>query len=136
VLELGRWGSRRLPPSLEGIALPSLGAISLAIKAFFHPELARGVDETYELCFGTEALQVRIWDGELQVQQGQTRQPAAVIYTDMPTFLALFTGQLKPEQALAGKLIQVEGDPEALGRFLRYCFVPGPLNQARSPTHG
>lgn len=136
VLELGRWGSRRLPPSLDGIALPSLGAISLAIKAFFHPELARGVDETYELRFGTEALQVQIWDGELHVQQGQAHQPAAVIHTDMPTFLALFTGQLKPEQAMAGDLIQVEGDPEALGRFLRYCFVPGPPNEARTPANG
>src|SRR5215470_2243575 len=38
VLELGKWGSRLLPPSLDGLALPSLGATTLAIKAFFHPE--------------------------------------------------------------------------------------------------
>jgi putative sterol carrier protein len=109
--------------------LPSLGAISLALKAFFHPEQARDINENYELRFGAEALQVQIWDGELHVKQGQARQPAVVIHTDMPTFLVLFTGQLKPAEAMAGGLIQVEGYPEALGRFLQYCSVPTP-----SPT--
>jgi DNA-binding HxlR family transcriptional regulator/putative sterol carrier protein len=136
VLELGKWGSRRLPSSPDGIALPSLGAISLALKAFFHPEQARGVSEIYELRFGAEALAVEVRDGELHVRQGQVRQPAAVIHTDMPTFLGLFTGQLKPAEALAGELIRVEGDSEALSRFLRYCFVAGPSNEARTPTHG
>src|SRR5262245_57135294 len=40
LIELGRWGSRRLPTSLKDVALPSLGAIALAIKAFFQPEQA------------------------------------------------------------------------------------------------
>src|SRR5688500_12711057 len=35
VLELGKWGARLLPASLEGVALPSAGAMTLAIKAFF-----------------------------------------------------------------------------------------------------
>ena len=128
VLELGRWGSRRLPASLEGIALPSLGAITLALKAFFHPERAQGVDETYELRFGTEALQVRITDGELQVQHGQAIEPAAVFHTDMQTFLGLFTGQLQADAALAAGLVRIDGDPGALSRFRRFCYVPGPQN--------
>src|SRR5689334_10593569 len=33
LIELGRWGSQFLPPSLEGVHLPSTGATSLAIKA-------------------------------------------------------------------------------------------------------
>lgn len=126
VLELGKWGSRRLPTSLEGIALPSLGAITLALKAFFHPERAQGVDETYELRFGNEALQARITEGHLHVQQGEARQPIAVIHTDMQSFLGLFTGQLQPDEALAGGLVRVEGEPAALGRFLSFCQVPRP----------
>lgn len=81
VLKLGKWGSRWLPASLEGIALSSLGAITLAIKAFFHPDQAQGVDETYELRFGTEALQGQIKGGELQVRQGQALKPDAVLLT-------------------------------------------------------
>ena len=38
VLELGRWGSQFLPPSLEAVGPPSVGAVSLAIKAFFRPQ--------------------------------------------------------------------------------------------------
>src|SRR4051812_33612415 len=43
VLELGKWGSQFLPPSLDGLALPSIGAATLAIKAFFHSEQAQSV---------------------------------------------------------------------------------------------
>jgi len=126
VLELGKWGSRRLPASLEGIALPSLGAITLAIKAFFHPEQAQRVDETYELRFGTEALQVRIRECALQVRQGEAIQPAAVFHTDMQSFLDLFTGQIRPDEAIAGGFIRIEGDPGALSRFFGFCQVPRP----------
>ena len=126
VLELGKWGSRRLPASLEGIALPSLGAITLAIKAFFHPEQAQRVDETYELRFGTEALQVRIRECALQVRQGEAIQPAAVFHTDMQSFLDLFTGQIRPDEAIAGGFIRIEGDPGALSRFFGFCQVRRP----------
>jgi DNA-binding HxlR family transcriptional regulator len=125
VLALGRWGARRLPASLEGVALPSLGALSLALKAFFHPEQAQGLAATYDLCFGAESLQVHIEAGALEVQHGHARRPDAVIETDVPTFLGLFTGRLAPEAALAAGLARVEGDPAALGRFLRVCHVPG-----------
>jgi DNA-binding HxlR family transcriptional regulator len=126
VLALGRWGSRRLPASLAGVAPPSLGALSLALKAFFHPSAAAGIDETYELCFGSGALQVRVQAGVLQVQHGAARQPTAVFHTDLPTFLGLFTGQLDPGQAVAAGLVRVEGEPEALGRFLGVCQVHTP----------
>ncbi len=126
VLELGKWGNRRLPASLEGIALPSLGAITLAIKAFFHSEQAQGGDETYELRFGTEALQVQIKEGELQVRQGQALKPDVVLHTDMQSFLGLFTGQIRPDEAIAGGFIRIEGDPGALSRFFSLCQVPRP----------
>ena len=124
VLELGKWGSRWLPPSLEGIHPPSVGAISLALKAFFHPEAARGVQATYGLCFGTESLQVHVSDGRLDVQQGEASQPRAVFYTDMPSFLGLFTGQLQPDEALAAGLVRVEGNPDDLREFFGVCRVP------------
>lgn len=124
VLELGKWGSRFLPPSLEGVALPSLGAIVLAIKAFFHPEQAQRVQETYELHLGNEVLQVQARDGELHVQQGQFSKADAVIAADMGSFVGLFAGQIEPEEAVARGLIQIEGDPGALSRFLKITGVP------------
>jgi DNA-binding HxlR family transcriptional regulator len=125
VLELGKWGSQFLPPSLEGVALPSPGAMTLAIKAFFHPEQAQGVNESYELHLGQEVLQVQIEDGTLDVQQGQTHNADAVFHTEMPIFLGLFAGQIQPDEAIAGGLIRIEGDSDALRRFLRLSSVAG-----------
>ncbi|MBI5667422.1 MAG: transcriptional regulator [Chloroflexi bacterium] len=124
VLELGRWGSQFLPDSLEGVAPPSIGAFALAIKAFFHPEPAAGVHETYELRLGNEVLQVRVQDGDLTVQQGQTWKPDAVFYGEMPVFVAVFAGQIAPEEAVVDGLIRIEGDADALKRFLRLSSVP------------
>jgi DNA-binding HxlR family transcriptional regulator/putative sterol carrier protein len=124
VLELGKWGARLLPASLEGIALPSVGAMTLAIKAFFHPQQAQHVNETYELHLGKEVLQVQVNEGALRVQAGQSFKADVVFHTDMPIFLGLFAGQLQPEQALEAGLIRIEGDREALKRFLTLSSVP------------
>ena len=124
VLELGKWGSQFLPASLEGVALPSLGAITLAIKAFFHPEQAQGVKETYELQLGNEILQVQVNEGELQVQQGQSLQADVVFYTDMQVFVGLFAGQIQPEEALAAGIIWAEDGRASEGR----AVTEGPGN--------
>ena len=124
VQALGRWGSRYLPSSLEGIHPPSLGALSVALKAFFHPEAAMGLDTVYVLRLGTEALTLTFRGGALAVQHGQAPDAEAVIATDIPTFLGLFTGQLAPEAALAAGLAAVQGPADALDRLLRVCHVP------------
>jgi DNA-binding HxlR family transcriptional regulator len=119
ILELGRWGARLLPDSLEGIELPSLGSIAVAIKAFFRPDLAVNIDETYELRFEEESLQVQIKQGEITAQQGTTYQRSdAVFHTNMRAFLGLFTGRITPDDAISGGLVRIEGDPQALCRFL------------------
>jgi DNA-binding HxlR family transcriptional regulator len=134
VLELGKWGSRFLPPSLEDLAMPSLGAATVAIKAFFHPQQAQGSNETYELHLGHEILQVQVKDGELRVQQGQALKADVRFHTDMPIFMGLFSGQLEPEEAIAGRLIHIEGDPGALRRFLALSSVPGSPENLSPPA--
>lgn len=123
VLELGKWGSRLLPPSLEGLFLPSIGATTLAIKAFFHPDQAQGVHETYELHFEDDVLQVQVNDGTLHLQSGEALKADVIIHTPIQVFMGLFSGQLPPDHALAAGLIQVEGDPQALQRFLSISSV-------------
>lgn len=128
VLELGKWGSQFLPTSLEGVALPSLGAISLAIKAFFHPEQAQGVTETYELHLGNEVFQVQVKEGELHVQGGEAQKADVVFHTEMRYFVELIAGQIKPGEAISARLVRIEGDRVeddlgALSRFLNLCGV-------------
>jgi DNA-binding HxlR family transcriptional regulator/putative sterol carrier protein len=128
ILELGKWGAQLLPRSLEGIALPSLGSIAVALKAFFHPDKAQEINETYGMHLGEETLQVQIKQGEIKVQQGESQTTAADFYTNMQIFLGLFTGQLDPDEAVAKNLIRIEGEPASLRRFLSCCYVPSPPN--------
>lgn len=125
LLELGKWGSQFVPPSMDGVNVLRLGSYALTPKTFFRPDRARGVDETYELHIANEVQQVHIHDGEIDVRQGESRNPDVVFHTDMPSYLGLLTGQLQAEEAVSRGLIRIEGDPDALRRFLAICGVPG-----------
>lgn len=148
VLELGKWGSQFLPTSLKRVALPSLGAMALAIKAFFHPEQAREINETYELHLGNEILQARVAEGALRIQRGRSLKADVVFHTEMRVFVGLFAGQIKPDEAISRGLIQIqrarvedewieddrieddriEDDLSALRRFLKVSGVPGTMD--------
>lgn len=124
IIELGRWGSRLLPSTLDGLSMPTVGTASVAIKAFFNPSNAKGADETYEWRFGIESLQVQVQGGQLCIQQGQFRAPDVVFHADMTVFMGLFSGQVRPDDAIEAGLIRIEGDPQALHRFLAISSVP------------
>jgi DNA-binding HxlR family transcriptional regulator/putative sterol carrier protein len=124
VLELGQWGLRLLPSSLEGVALPSVGSCALGLKAFFRGEQAQGVRETYELHLGQEVLQVQVREGELKVWQGQGLKADVVMQMDMLTYLGVISGQLDPAEAMARGLVRMEGDMSALSRFLDLFGLP------------
>ena len=124
LLEFGKWGSQFVPPSPEGVTLLRLGSYALTLKTFFRPEQAQGVNETYELHIDNEVLQVQINEGEIHVQQGETRKADVIFHTDMPSYLELLRRQIQPDEAVARGLIRIEGDPGALSRFLNLCGLP------------
>lgn len=124
LLELGKWGSQFVSASREGVQVLHLGSYALTPKTFFRPELAQGVDETYELRVGVEVQQVQIKGGQIHVQQGDALKADVVFQTDMATYLGLLQRQLQPAEAISQGLIQIEGDPAALKRFLDLCGLP------------
>jgi len=124
LIELGKWGSQFVPDSAEGDTLLNVGSYALTIKTFFRPEQAQGVNETYELHIDDEVLQVQIKAGNLQVRQGEALNADGAFYTDVATYLGLLTGQMKPDEAISRELVRIEGDSDALSRFLNLCGVP------------
>jgi DNA-binding HxlR family transcriptional regulator len=124
LLELGKWGSQFVPSSAEGATLLRLGSYALTLKTFFRPELAQGINETYELQVDHEVLQVHVVNGEIEVRQGESRRADVIFQTDLTTYLGLLQRQLQPEEAIAAGLIRIEGDPAALSRFLNLCALP------------
>lgn len=124
LLELGKWGRQFVPVSPAGATVLRLGSYALTLKTFFRPHLAQGINETYALHIDDEFLQVQIENGTIQVQQNETRPADAAFYTDITSYLGLLLGEIPPDQAIASGLVRVEGDPEALCRFLTLCSVP------------
>lgn len=124
LLELGKWGSQFIPPSMEGVSVLHIGSYALTLKTFFRPELAQEIDETYQLNIGDEVLQAQIKAGQINVQQGQPWKADLVLHSDIQSFLELFSRQLQPEQAISSGRILIEGDPSALRRLLRICGLP------------
>jgi DNA-binding HxlR family transcriptional regulator len=134
LLELGKWGSQFVPPSMEGLSVLHMGSYALTLKTFFRPELAHGIDETYELHIDNEVLQAQIKAGEIRVQQGQSWKADLVLHSDIRSFLELFSGQLQPEQAISSGRILTEGDPDALSRLLKICGLPNKAYGGASAT--
>jgi DNA-binding HxlR family transcriptional regulator len=124
LLELGKWGSQFVPPSLTDDTLLHLGSYALTLKTFFQAERAKGINETYELHIDGEVLQVRIKEGEIGVRQGEALEADMILHADMLTYLGLLRGQMQPDEALSKDLFRIEGDPDALDRFLDLCGVP------------
>lgn len=124
LLELGKWGSQFVPPSMEGATLLQVGSYALTLKIFFRAEQAQGLNETYSLHVDNEILQVQIQEGEIHVQQGEALKADVVFHTNMPTYLGLLLGQLQPDEAISAGLVRIEGDPGALHRFLSLCRIP------------
>jgi alkyl sulfatase BDS1-like metallo-beta-lactamase superfamily hydrolase len=110
-----------VPPSADGVTVLRLGSYALTLKTFFRPDQARGINETYALYVGNEVLQVEINEGAMHVQQATTRKADVAFHTDMPSYLGLLQGQIQPDEAVSRGLIRIEGDPDALRRFLNIC---------------
>ncbi|MCX6048310.1 MAG: winged helix-turn-helix transcriptional regulator [Chloroflexi bacterium] len=124
LLELGKWGRQFVPSSMEGVNVLHVGSYALTPKTFFRAELAQGVNETYALHIGDEVQQVRIAGGEISVQQGEPPQADMALYAGVPVYLGLLLGEIDLDNALAEGIIRVEGDLDALRRFLTICRVP------------
>jgi DNA-binding HxlR family transcriptional regulator/putative sterol carrier protein len=134
LLELGKWGSQFVPPSMEGQSVLHMGSYALTLKTFFRSELAQGIDETYELHIDNEVLQAQIKAGEIRVQQGQSWKADLVLHSDIRSFLELFSGQLQLDQAISSGRIRIEGDPDALSRLLKICGLPNKADSGASAT--
>ncbi len=115
---LARWGARSLgPPAAKDELYPEWGLN--ALPALFNPYAARGLTETYVLKVDDDVFTARIENGELHAEVGAAEDADVTFEVDMPTFFALATGELAPEEAVASGRARVEGDPEALERCFR-----------------
>lgn len=116
LLELGRWGARLLgPPSGTDALRPGWYVVSML--ATFRPELADGLDVTFELRIEQEVFRIRVRDGTATITETAGDGPALVLACSLACFLALLAGELDPLEALEAGEIEIEGSREVLAHF-------------------
>jgi DNA-binding HxlR family transcriptional regulator/putative sterol carrier protein len=117
ILALGRVGLTTLggPEAGEDVR-PERMVLGLRVS-FRRDEFAE-LTETYELTIDGEPFTVDVGDGAVDTRPGTASSPAMRLRTDADTFIALLTGELAPAAAIADDRAALEGEREALERFI------------------
>lgn len=116
LLRLGHWGAKSLP-ALKSTDYVSKSAITLGLRAMFHPEAAQGLNLTFEVPVRDLVVQGRIDDGVLTVPLDCEEQPDLLIQGDPATMLELFHKHETPADALASQRIAIKGSLDDAERF-------------------
>ncbi|MGI8594051.1 MAG: winged helix-turn-helix transcriptional regulator [Solirubrobacteraceae bacterium] len=122
---LGRWGARApLSPADVGM---SLDAHILSLRTLFDPDLARGLRAKLELRLGQHRFRVEVADGRLEVEPGEASAPDATVETDPGTLIALAHRRLGLADAVRSGEVAIQGDVQAVERFVGLFTLPEPF---------
>ncbi|MDQ3719893.1 MAG: winged helix-turn-helix transcriptional regulator [Actinomycetota bacterium] len=124
VIALGRWGARA-PMAPEGLGM-SFDSHILSLRTLFEPALAEGFDATLELRLGDLPFRAEVTDGGFKVEPGEAPSADIVIETDAGTLIALVHGRRELAEAQEAGDVEIEGDREAVSRFLGLFPLPEP----------
>ncbi len=122
LIALGRWGLPYLRTPPEGDEFRPGWAL-LAMKITFRPQLARELEETYQLEVGETVFHVEVDRGEVRTAQGPAARPDLVLRADPPSFFDLAAGRLSLREGLERGSLECEGPDEALERLDRLFRV-------------
>ena len=131
IIQLGRCGARS--PSKPHDAALGVDSLILSFRTMFDPLAAEGLSATYRLRFGEDHFQAVVDDGRFEVVRGNTEYPDAIIEADSNTMAALVYEGQDLTEALSSGDVKIEGDEEAVERFL--TLFPLPELAAPPPGH-
>jgi DNA-binding HxlR family transcriptional regulator len=139
--ELGRalmplvaWGAVHLlsRPRLDGEVFRAEWPLLVA-RVLMDPGRVRGLNAVYEFRVAGSVAHLRVEDGRVSVQPGPAPgEPDVVLTSDLDTFVAVGTGRIDPRQARADGRMRVDGEPDAVRRFLSTVTPVGSGEAARA----
>jgi DNA-binding HxlR family transcriptional regulator len=121
---LGRFGARS--PMLPLEAGMSVDSQILALRTMFDPARAGDLAATYELRVGHDTFRAHVEGGELELDRGFAESPDATITADQPTLASVIFGGRPTEDAEGSGDMTIEGDREAVERFVSLFPLPAP----------
>jgi DNA-binding HxlR family transcriptional regulator len=124
IIALGRWGVRSptKPPDAE----LGVDSLILSFRTMFEPERAAELDASYEFRLGEDCFRAKVAGGRLEIERGSAERPDARVETDAGTLAALVYDELELDEALGSGDLGIEGDIEAVERFLALFPLPEP----------
>lgn len=125
VISLGRWGARS--PALPHEAGMSVDSYVIALKTLFDPVAADGLAVNIELRLGEDRYRMRVAEGRLEVTRGEAPAPDATIATDAATMAEVLWHDRPLAEAMRSGEIEIEGDRQAVRRFLGLFPLPDPV---------
>ena len=116
---IGRWGARYLAggPRKSDTMVPR--AYFVAIRHAFLPDAAGDLNETYEFRIDGHVFEVKVKNGRGFTAERPASNPDAVFTMDVQTLNALLFQQLTPGAAISSRRVAIDGDPQALERFVK-----------------
>jgi DNA-binding HxlR family transcriptional regulator len=123
IIALGRWGGANAPPPADDLGM-SLDSHIISLRTLFDPSLADGFNTRLQLRLGDQHFRVEIVAGEIVAERGQAVAPNATVDTDAATLLALLHGRRELAEAIDANDIAIDGDRDAVARFLRLFPLP------------
>jgi len=124
IIRLGRWGARS--PSKPKDAALGVDSLVLSFRTMFDPRAAAGLDATYDLRFGEDRFHAEVGGGSFEIERGDAQEPDAIIETDAGTLAGLVYEGCPLAGTLGSGEIKIEGDVEAVERFLGLFPLPEP----------
>src|ERR671915_318859 len=128
IIRLGRWGARSASRPRD--AALSVDSLILSFRTMFDPRAAEGLDASYELRLGEDRFRAVVADGRFEVERGSVEGPDAIIEGDPAALAALVYEGRSLEEARRSGDIKIEGDIEAVERFLGLFSLPEPAAPA------
>jgi DNA-binding HxlR family transcriptional regulator len=124
IIALGKWGVRS--PSKPPDAELGVDSLILSFRTMFDPERAAGLGASYEFRLGEDRFRAEVAGGRLEIERGSAERPDASVETDAGTLAALVYDDLELDDALSSGELEINGDREAVERYLALFPLPEP----------
>jgi DNA-binding HxlR family transcriptional regulator len=124
IIALGKWGVRS--PSKPPDAELGVDSLILSFRTMFDPERAAGLGASYEFRLGEDRFRAEVAGGRLEIERGSAERPDATVETDADTLAALVYDDLELDDALSSGELEINGDREAVERYLALFPLPEP----------
>lgn len=96
----------------------------------FDERAAEGFVASYELRLGEDRFRAVVDGGRFKVERGGADSPDAIIETNPATLAALIYEGRSLAGALRSGEVKIEGDGQAVARFLGFFSLPEPVEPA------